>query len=332
MKQLSDSIVEAVGSSVQEAVLQPLSLGSSAQNELLFFFKPECFLGTSAAQQSDIIHTAFRLFDDFATVPAGVVLFGGTQLAERKIMDRHYGFINQVSRSASSLSASELQTIKTQLGVEATTPILGGHEFLAINKSYDAVSLDALWATKKSQKLRGGLYFQAFDTKSGTVVLLNGFHPAQLAHFTAEGRKLVLVVLHSDLPWKTLRTSMLGDTFPERAAPGSFRRVLYDDPGRFGLSGVSIAANASHMSAGPFEAMFELSNFLSDGAIGNFDITRTRAWRTSEELGATVKLLLDSTNNPLAHIGGLERSLFDATEETDTLSACHLFRARWSRT
>lgn len=329
MGRLRDSIIEAVRDSAQEAVLQPLSVGSARQNELLFFFKPECFLGTSDAQQSDLIDTAFGLFSRFDAVTAGAALFRGDVLASRQIMDRHYGFINRVSRGANTLPEVELSTIRAQLDLDPSTPIFGGHEFLQTYPNYNAESLESLWATKKSRKLRSGLYFEAFDVQNGPVVLLNGFHPAQLAHFTTPGRTTVLMILQSELPWRVLRTYMLGDTFPEKAAAGSFRRLLHDDPKRFGLSDVSIAANAGHMSAGPFEGMFELSNFFSSGSIHHFDVEASTAWKTAERVGVGCDKLQQIVLNPVASVGGVQRTLFDATEEIDTVSACHLFRSLW---
>ena len=122
---------------------------------------------------------------------------------------------------------------------------------------------------------------------------------------------------------------MLGDTFPERAATGSFRRTLFDDPTRFGLPSVSIAANAGHMSAGPFEGMFELSNFFSSGIVDGFDLRTSTGWKTGERVGITHRKLEQILSNPTSSLGGIQRPLFDATEELDTISACHLFRAQW---
>lgn len=329
MRDLCNSIIEAVQSSEPEELLQPLNVGSERQNELLFFFKPECFLESSDVQRADLVGLALKLFSDFDVVTAGAVLFRGEVLANRQIMDRHYGFINRVSRDARALSDTEMDTIRAEVGASPSTPVLGGHEFLEAHPEYTPQSLDAFWATKRSRKLRSGLYFEKFEIAGDSVVLVNGFHPAQLAHFTTPGHVVVLTILQSDLPWKVLRTYMLGDTFPEKAAPGSFRRTLYDDPKRFGLSSVSIAANAGHMSAGPFEGMFELSNFLSSSDVVNFNVSSTTAWKTAERTGVSLDKLRQLASNPVAHIAGGDRTLFDATEELDTASACHLFRSRW---
>jgi hypothetical protein len=325
MRELRDAIIGAVASSKHETVVKPFTFGAS-QNEMLFFFKPECFLETTVEQQQAIIDTALNLFAEFGAIPAGASLLTGEELRAREIMDRHYGFINRVSRdSTATLSQNEMSTLRQSLGASTTTPVLGGHEFLNQHGEFDAFSLDHLWSTKKSRKVKSGLYFESFDLKNNRVILVNGFHPAQLEHFTAAGRKIVLILLQSDLPWRFLRQYMLGDTFPERAIAGSFRRILYDDPERFGLRGVSIAANAGHLSAGPFEAMFELRNFFSSSKSMRFSLEQTSMWMLLRSLGTGPAQIQRALSNPLRVFGDSERSLFDLTEEIDAHSAGHLF-------
>lgn len=313
-----------------EHVAEAVAPAGTQQNEMLFFLKPECFIDTSRGNREALLDLVFSLFASFSVEPAGAVVLSGPELGRRKIMDRHYGFINRVSRSADTLSSEEKSSILANCNVGRDTPILGGHEFLANYPSYDHSALDALWASKKSLKARSGLYFQSYDVDGLEIVLLNGFHPAQLAHFTQPRSKIALIVLRSDLPWKVLRTYMLGDTFPERAAKGSLRRTLFETPSEFGLSNVSIAANAAHLSAGPFEAMFELSNFLGESPSAAFNLVSTATAKALLGLGATIPDLERALQNPCAVLGGKIQTLFDATEESDTLSACHLFRLCFS--
>ena len=326
MKELTQNIVDAVSTATQETLVSPIMLGGSAQNEMLFFFKPECFLGTTKSQQCELVNTALDLFLRFGAIPAGAMIITGRELGERNIMDRHYGFINRVSRAASTLlPATDVSLLKETLQVPPSTPVLGGHEFLERYGGYDAGALDRLWATKRSRKLRSGLYFESYDVNGESIVIVNGFHPSQLLHFTAEDRKIAIVVLQSDLPWKILRSVMLGDTFPDRALPGSFRRILHENPGRFGLPEVSIAANASHLSAGPFEAMFELWNFLVESKVVKFTLEATRMSALARSAGANEEHVKTGLQNPAAYIGGVQQKLFDATEEIDAESAAHLF-------
>jgi hypothetical protein len=329
MRELRDAIIGAVASARQETVVKPFAFGSG-QNEMLFFFKPECFLETTTEQQQSLIDTALELFLEFGAIPAGASVLTAEELRSREIMDRHYGFINRASRnSAAALSQDEIMALRQSVGASTITPVLGGHEFLNLHREFNPSSLDHLWSTKKSRKVKSGLYFESFEVKGNPVILVNGFHPAQLEHFTAAERKVVLILLQSDLPWRFLRQFMLGDTFPERAIPGSFRRILYDDPARYGLRGVSIAANAGHLSAGPFEAMFELSNFFSSNKSISFSLEQTSMWTLLCSIGAEPAQIQRALSNPRREIGGGERSLFDLTEEIDARTAGHLFLQRF---
>ena len=119
---------------------------------------------------------------------------------------------------------------------------------------------------------------------------------------------------------------MLGDTFPEKAAAGSLRRMLFDDPGRFGLTSVSIASNCSHLSAGPFEAMFELSNFFGEPGSTNITAERTRMWELMTEAKISPGCKRAALDNPIITIAGNDRSLFDLTEEVDAKSSAYAYR------
>jgi hypothetical protein len=332
LKDIACELVDAIQADKGEVLVKPISLNRSIQNEMLFFFKPECFLDNTRQQQLEIVNSAFNLFSQFGVQLSGVLVVAGSELSTKGIMDRHYGYINRVSRSAATLlEPTEIATIRTELGLPSSVPIFGGHEFLQKWPNFDAISLDRMWAMKRSRKLKSGLYFESYEVDGETVIVVNGFHPAQLLHFTGIDRRIALVVLHSELPWKFLRTAMLGDTFPDRAQVGSFRRMLYNDPKRFGLSQVSIAANAGHMSAGPFEGAYELRNFLLPSEVAQFDLESTRIWSLAKSIGLSDKEIQHSLDNPLALAGNREYRLFDLTEESDSLSAVHAFARFYCR-
>src|SRR5438045_1619497 len=103
MTNLRDEIVTAVASARTDAVLQPLEFGSVAQNELLFFLKPECFLTSTQDQQADAVDVVLKQFEKFGCRTAGSVMMVGSYLRANHVMDRHYGFINRASRNAKSV-------------------------------------------------------------------------------------------------------------------------------------------------------------------------------------------------------------------------------------
>ncbi len=331
MSKLADGIITAVNSVGSEVVIQEFELGGRAQNEMLFFFKPECFLTTSSDQQQAIISLALSQFETFGIEVHGAGVMAGSRIAELGIMDRHYGYINRISRSASvDLGEEDLASIRESSDVSAQAKVLGGHEFLDHYSQYDHSSLDRLWATKKSKRLRSGLYFQSYEVEGEKMVLVNGFHPEQLAHFTGTDRRLTVLLLHANTPWSVLRRLMLGDTFPERAEMGSFRRTLHDEAGSYGFSEVTIANNCSHLSAGPFEALFELWNFLSESEMARFYLSLTRQFHLLRKIGVEESKIERALKNPDALVKGIERSLFDVTEEMDAMSSAEMFRLFFS--
>lgn len=320
------AIVEAARSGAAETLLQPFSFDTEAQNQLLFFFKPEVFTVGDAARSQGIVELALSCLDTFGVEVAGAAVLSGPRLAEMAAMDRHYGFINRVSRGASTmLSDAEKADIRAKVGAGADVPVMGGHEYLATNAGLTPASLDALWAEKKSVRIRSGLYTQLYTIDGQDVVLLNGFHPQQLAHFTDEGRAIGLLLLNSDQPWSVLRGTMLGDTFPEKAAPGSLRRVLFEEADRYGLGSVGIANNCAHLSAGPFEALFELNNFLSGISAVDFDLGAINLSKQLTAAGVDAGGIEAALSNPEGSINGNSDSLFDATEDKDSLSSAALY-------
>lgn len=323
-----DNLFAAIDADSVDVLLQPFNFDTARQNQMLFFVKPEVFLLEREASKK-VCALMWDRLAAFGVEVAGAYLMSAETLEANQIMDRHYGYINQVSRTASSsLSEEDRAELRKLCNAAESVPIRGGHEVLAENPSLKAKALDELWASKKSQKLRSGLYVESFDLGGTETVIVNGFHPYQLEHFTGSGRKICLILLNSDLPWKMLRSKMLGDTFPERAGPGSIRGDLNRNAGAFGFDEVTIANNCAHMSAGAFEAVFELSNFLSGVPSAGFSMQKTRQFAHFARLGLDPSALEMAISNPAAPLGsGSSTSLFDATEEGDALSAAALYQA-----
>ena len=248
------------------------------------------------------------------------------------IMDTHYGFINRMSREASVLlDDEERHRIYKQFPGEGP-PILGGHEVLAHRPELTASALDQIWSTKKSIKLRSGLYVQEFEIRGEQLIVVNGFHPLQLEHFTGTGQRVLLILMNSDMPWKLLRSRMLGDTFPERAHPGSIRGALHVAARDYGFTSVTIANNFAHVSAGPFEAAFECNNFLSR-IDPSFSISSLRLASHFIDVYLSPDELAEAIKNPATEIAGISPAtpLFEITEECDSIAAVAMYRQFYLR-
>jgi hypothetical protein len=327
MAKLADDVVDAVFSSEPESVVRKFDLSSERQNQLIFFFKPEVFMFTKKTMPLAIIKLALRAFEGYAAQVSGAIVLSGNALAGKKVMDNHYGYINRMSKSAAKeLSVEDRAEIFRRLGVDPSVKILGGHEFLEKYNFHDAYTLERIWESKKHEKLHSGLYYQLQVVDGEKIILLNGFHPSQIAHFTKPDRRIAVLLLDSDAPWRVLRRRMLGDTFPEAAVPGSIRRVLHDRAHDFGFHDVVVSNNCVHLSAGPFEALFEISNFLSQTTAVAFNIKATRVARYMFSCDLGLNHIDYVLTNPRTILNEEETSLFEATEELDTMSSVRLYQ------
>lgn len=307
-------------------VLVPFRFTAQAENQFIFFFKPEVFGVRDLARRRSIIDVVMRKLDEYSVSIAGTALLSGAFLDAASAMDRHYGYINVMSRRASeALSEEEAHAVRRAAGAADDVRIIGGHEYLR-ESGIAPHALDTRWREKAFAKVRSGLYVEQMDLNGFPVVVVNGFHPAQLARFTAPDHMIAVMLLETDLPWSIVRSRVIGDTFPEKAARGSIRRELLDAAGTLGLGTVNIANNGVHLSAGPFEAYFEMINFLSEIQEARFDQQLPTVARYLRELGFE-KHLDRVRRNPTSYLG----SLFDLTEGVDTRSAVHLYAKFFAR-
>jgi hypothetical protein len=131
--------------------------------------------------------------------------------------------------------------------------------------------------------------------------------------------------LHSNNGWSALKNSMVGATFPDKAEPASIRGTLYANPGEYGFESVSIANNTVHLSAGPFEGLFEINNFL--GKILKLDPTQIQPHLVRQLVakGLTVEQALASLENPIVSENPKPTDLFTATEDLDAAAAVEIY-------
>lgn len=322
----SKSFIKYIKSKDKAEIIQPIQIGNtSKENELVFFIKPELL----DVEDDQKILNSFQLiqekFKDFNVEIKGVAIVPGVVLEEYGIMNRHYGFINQLSRKASSIVDEEArQRIFDILGVEdhEDYKILGGHEFLKVFHA-DVDTLSDIWFSQTANKLRSGFYFIADTYKGQPFVLVNGFHPSQLLHFTREDHRILLMLVHTDADWYNLKFEMVGDTFPEKANQDSIRGRLYAHPEKFGQAEVGINTNGVHLSAGPFEAAYEVVNFF--GPLIELDpaVTQPLAIAKAIDAGMPKEKALSLLDNPTAN----ESDLFSETENLNTDEAVAFAKA-----
>jgi len=295
---------------------------SSKKNELLFFFKPETFFAKKESSEH-IINLVLEKLKQFNVDILNITSVSGSTLKKHEIMDKHYGFINTVSKNASKmLTEEDKKTVCDILGIELTNDLqfYGGHEYLEANPEFTPASLNEFWLTKKSLKLKSGFYFQNYERNGENIILIDAFHPSQLAHFTDDGRNIVLMRLSSDTDWDALRNDLVGDTFPDKANPTSLRGEIFNKRNELELDDVSISNNFCHLSAGAFEAFLEINNFYSKMK-EDFDLTQTNVFKELSSKGLNEEEIMKSITNPVVN----DESLFDATEHKNTDEALEIY-------
>ena len=331
MSNIVNLIIKSLNANKDEVLLQDFDFDSDKENELLLFFKPECFM-VETEDTKKLLTMAIEKIRSFDAEIKGAMLFTGKRLNEIGAMDRHYGLINSISKNASTkLSDIEKNQIKKLLELNNLDEykIMGGHEFLQEYKKFNENSLDKFWLSEKSIKLRSGIYLRKVTANEENVILINGFHPSQLAHYTDPSHKIVVLLLHSNTSWRSLKAELAGNTFPEKASSESIRGELYKNIAEYNIKDVSIANNFVHLSAGPFEAFFEINNFLSNADSINFDLSNSGMYKKMSSQNCDKEKIMCSMDNPITNTGTSEIDLYTHTEDTDTSKAIHDYISSW---
>lgn len=265
-KKIIDSFINSLGKDKNNpTILSDFKLKTKNKNQLLAFFKPEVFLNKTPEQIEKIMKLVFEKLEKYEVSINGTALFPGSVVGKYEIMDRHYGVINTLSKNASKiLSKEERDFVFETLGIKNkdNVQILGGHEAFEIAGVDSTYDFDRYWLETKSTKIKSGFYARAMNIKGSETVVIDGFHPHQLAHYTESDRHLGVMLVSSNTSWAKLRNEMLGLTFPENADPDSIRGYLFKNAKDYGFDKVGIDNNIMHLSAGPTEALFEIDNFL----------------------------------------------------------------------
>lgn len=301
---------------------------TTKRNELLFFIKPEFFLLHTYENRKAVLKLVLQKMEEFNIEISGGCLANGAILEHAQIMDRHYGYINKLSKNASKMiGEDEISEFKKTMPEfdENTTKIFGGHEYLKYNQKYNAFTLNALWLTHSSNKMRSGFYYHDYDIDGEHVVLVNGFHPSQLYHFTDPEHKIIVLLLHSNTDWQVLKDDFAGTTYPRKANPISVRGTLFHDKEKYGTETISIANNYIHLSAGPFEGFFELENFLTNIGEVHFDMDETRLAMVMKDKGLSETDFEKVLSNPVAVIDGKEIDLFTYTENKNSIQSVEIY-------
>jgi hypothetical protein len=328
---LSKTILENVSAAAADGFLNRIfheDTTVTGNHEFLFFIKPELLLEDQGIAREAVLELIMDRIQAFGLGIKYARVIGAGYLERHGLIAQHYGVINQIASDARNRISEAGRTLFEALFELpfAQARVLGGLEWLQEYPAFNPDSLDYLWQNGSFQKLAGGTYALPLRLDGQTSYLVNGFHPRQLAHFTAQGRSIVVFTLVGDCAWSVARNQFIGKTCPADAAPGSIRRTLLEQKDAFGLKAVTPSWNGVHLSAGPIEALVELIRYHSDPEKGLFKSpgdyrmgqALLREWDES-----TVKALLA---NPILRIREKNASVFDLTEERNADDALELLR------
>ena len=327
--EIKKEILESVVSDKNISLIKEFD-SSAKENETLFFLKPEFFKLDDFNKIEPLLDLILSEVKNFDIEISGILNLKGSFLKEKKIIERHYGVINSLSVNGSRLITDEdKEKIK-----EAISPknigdyrILGGHELISGFKEMDEERLTELWYNKNGYRIGEGFYIQLHRINNENIILINGFNPSQIKHFTSPDSQIVLFLLHTDTDWAVLRNDMVGDTFPDKAVHGSIRAELFENSKKYGIDSIDVAKNFVHASSGPFDALFEICNFV--GNIEKISICKydTNIFHLMRDKFGLLKEDFDkSLDNPYVDINGKEVDLFSFTKNKNTYRSLRGFR------
>lgn len=328
IKKISEAVDQSAQSEydIKEIYTDPSTV--VGKNEFLFFIKPEVLDRKGGVDVDAVLELILGKIDEFGLVIHNAKVLSANYLEQHDIIAQHYGVINKIARdAANSLSESAQEKFEELYGTKVSdVKLIGGLEVLDQYPAFNAFSLDYLWQNLENKKLAGGTYVEKIKLDNETLYVVNGFHPRQLKHFTAEGRSIVVMTLSGDLDWSVARNAFTGATNPANAAAGSIRRSLLDNKDKLGLAEVGQGTNGVHLSAGPVEALVELRRYNSDFSATNGEKQFTD-FSFGKALEATLGDKLEQvTDNIDVVVDGKTTSIFDLTEEKNSDEALAILK------
>lgn len=321
---IKEKILESVDSK-ENVILINECKKSAKENEALFFLKPEFFGIENIEHIEQMLSMILDKIKEFDIDISGVLTLKGNFLKEAKIIERHYGFINRMSTHGSKLLTDlDLEKIKQVLSIQSLEgyKIFGGHELVNAHNGIDEQKVTDMWYEKVSYRIGEGFYIQVHDIEGEKIIIINGFNPHQIKHFTSPKSKIVLFLLQTDTDWFTLRNTFVGDTYPENAYEGSIRNLLFRDSAKYGIKAISVADNFVHASSGPFDSLFEICNFVSNIEGINFSRKNTNIYYLlKEKYGLGDTEFSKALENPVSEINGQKTDLFTYTKNRNTFES-----------
>jgi len=252
-------------------------------------------------------------------------------LDRHNLMVDHYGVISKISKEGYPIlsdTAKEKLAKDFAADVAACGQPLGGHQWLEQNPDFSPLALATINDNVGTARLAGGSYLCKFKVNGKVQLVLNSFHAYQLVPYIRKGAALIVFDCRSKMSWADLRTNLCGTTNPVTAVEGSIRAAYLKNKEATGMVSVSLSSNGCHMSAGPLEGLVELQRFFSDRDEGKIaDLTSFTFGSLLQSKGLSVEQINKLAGNPNVAVGEKSESVFDMTEEKDSVESADILKA-----
>jgi hypothetical protein len=295
-------------------------------NQFLLMVKPEV-----AAPGGDPEPALGRLWEILAEhdVSVGAIrVFTSEYVEQRQLIAEHYPTLNAIARlgldGMSPAARSRLYERFPEVR-DGRRRIVGAFELLAMTDGLTPYTLDVLSRNISVQKLGTGAYAMPLRLDDQQLLVLNPFHPQQIAHFAAPGGAIALIECWCAGDMADIRRYVVGSIDPHDAEIGSVRRVFADEQDKLGLSAISTRRNGVHSSPGPVEAMATIMRYFSD-AYAPIRPADTVFGQQLHAAGALDAAIAWALTDPYVETLDHQSSLFEITEDLNWDAAADLVR------
>ncbi|GAA0661816.1 hypothetical protein GCM10009548_31560 [Streptomyces malaysiensis subsp. malaysiensis] len=297
-------------------------VGHPDRHQFLVMLKPELVL----AQLGDGSRPLARVLDvltDRGVEIGAVRVLSSAFVARHAVVESHYPALNRIARMGlTGMSPAAVERLDdTYRGFRAAGGrVVGAFELLGEIPEMTPFALELLTRNTAVAKLGTGTYAIRTSVDGEDLIILNPFHPQQVAHFTAPGGAVALLECWSDLALPEIRRDLIGATDPRDAQPHSIKGILLRERRSLGLDRVSTRCNGVHVSPGAPEGMATIVRYFSAGG-SPIRPEDTAFGRRLTEAGLSADMVEWVGNDPYVETGEHVGPLFELTEDMDWADA-----------
>lgn len=317
-------LVEACAAEPERPVQQPVRTYAAPRgaerftSQLILMIKPELLDLSSGVDVPQVLELVGRHMERLGLRDHAMTVHSAAALQRDRAIESHYIILNRVSRlGPEALAESATQRLEAFARTHGDEPgiALGGHAFLEQHQDFSAHALETICRNTETVKLGNGAYANRFLLDGERQIVLNAFHPQQLARFYRPGNAFLVVECRSELTWIEIRRRFIGETDPSEAAPQTLKALLHERARSLGLRGFSIGLNGVHVSPGPIDGMLSVLRFFRSASGDPLRPADTALGSVLVESGWTDAQITALESRTTRGSDGLEAPLIEITED-----------------